>query len=382
MKIFFLLLFWSLWYVNFSSRTIISPILPIIEDEFAISHAVAGSIFSFLSIGYTITLLLSGVLSPRIGYKRSIALGFLILMTSLFFLRYSTAYASFAVASLCIGLGAGIYLPSAIPLITAVFERKNWGKAIAFQETAASFSILSIPLLTAIALRFLNWRSLFLVLSAACLFVCTFFCIFSPDPRLRKEKGVRFSRVLRRRSFRIMATLWVFVASCGLGLYNVIPLFLVKENGMNLETANTIFGFSRIGGFIVAILAGFLVDRYGAKKILILVILATGLSTMSVALAHTIPFLVAMLFLQATIYPAFFPVALVAISKLTDLNERSIFTGTTIAIGVIVGLGLTPVILGAVADVWSFKVGIFSLGVLTTFSSIALRGIRGMERSS
>ena len=100
MKIFFLLLFWSLWYVNFSTRTIISPILPIIEDEFAISHAVAGSIFSFLSLGYTITLLLSGVLSPRIGYKRSIALGFLVLMTSLFFLRYSTTYASFAATSL------------------------------------------------------------------------------------------------------------------------------------------------------------------------------------------------------------------------------------------------------------------------------------------
>ncbi len=378
MKIFFLLLFWSLWYVNFSARTVISPLLPIIEDEFAISHAVAGSIFSFLSVGYTITLLLSGVLSPRIGYKRSIALGLLILMTSLFFLRYTTTYASLAVASLFIGLGAGIYLPSAIPLITAVFGREHWGKAIAFHETAASFSVFSIPLLTAIALRFLNWRTIFFILSAACLIVCTFFCIFSPDPSPQKGKRVQFSSVLRRRDFWIMAILWVFAASCALGLYNVIPLFLVKENGMSLETANTIFGFSRIGGFFVAITAGFLVDRYRAKKILFLVILFTGLSTMSLALAQTIPFLVVMLFVQATIYPAFFPVALVAMSRLTDFNERSIFTGTTIAIGVIFGMGLTPVILGAVADVWNFKVGIFFLGALTTVSCISLKGIKGI----
>ena len=378
MKIFFLLLFWSLWYVNFSSRTVISPLLPIIEDEFAISHAVAGSIFSFLSIGYTITLLLSGVLSPRIGYKRSIALGLLILMTSLFFLRYSTTYTSLAVASLFIGLGAGIYLPSAIPLITAVFGRNHWGKAIAFHETAASFSVFSIPLLTAIALRFLNWRDIFFILSAACLIVCVFFFIFSPDPSPQKGKRVRFSSVLRRGDFWVMAILWVFASSCALGLYNVIPLFLVKENGMHLETANTIFGFSRIGGFFVAIIAGFLVDRYRAKKILFLVILLTGLSTMSLALAQTIPFLVVMLFVQATIYPAFFPVALVAISRLTDFNERSIFTGTTIAIGVIFGIGLTPVILGAVADVWNFKVGIFSLGALTTVSCISLKGIKSI----
>ena len=378
MKIFFLLLFWSLWYVNFSARTVISPLLPIIEDEFAISHAVAGSIFSFLSVGYTITLLLSGVLSPRIGYKRSIALGLLILMTSLFSLRYATTYTSLAVASLFIGLGAGIYLPSAIPLITAVFGREHWGKAIAFHETAASFSAFSIPLLTAIALRFLNWRTIFFILSAACLIVCVFFFIFSPDPSPQKAKKIRFSSVLRRRDFWIMAILWVFAASCALGLYNIIPLFLVKENGMSLETANTIFGFSRIGGFFVAITAGFLVDRYGAKRILFLVILFTGLSTMSLALARTIPFLVVMLFVQATIYPAFFPVALVAMSRLTDFNERSIFTGTTIAIGVIFGIGLTPVILGAVADVWNFKVGIFFLGALTTVSCISLKGIKGI----
>jgi NNP family nitrate/nitrite transporter-like MFS transporter len=378
MKILFLLLFWSLWYVNFSSRTVISPLLPIIEDEFAISHAVAGSVFSFLYVGYTITLLLSGVLSPRIGYKRSIALGFLILMTSLFFLRYSTTYTSLAVVSLFIGLGAGIYLPSAMPLITAVFGRNHWGKAIAFHETAATFSNFSIPLLTAIALRFLNWRTIFFILSAACLIVCVFFFIFSPDPRPQKGKRVRFSSVLRRGDFWVMSILWVFVSSCALGLYNVIPLFLVKENGMSLETANTIFGFSRIGGFIAAIIAGFLVDRYGAKKILFLVILFTGLSTMGLGLAQTIPFLVVMLFVQATIYPAFFPVALVAISRLTDFNERSIFTGTTIAIGVIFGIGLTPVILGAVADVWNFKVGIFSLGALTTVSCISLKGIRGI----
>lgn len=378
MKIFFLLLFWSLWYVNFSARTVISPLLPIIEDELAISHAVAGSIFSFLSIGYTITLLLSGVLSPRIGYKRSIALGLLILMTSLFFLRYATTYTSLAFASLFIGLGAGIYLPSAIPLITAVFGRNHWGKALAFHETAASFSVFSIPLLTAIALRFLNWRTIFFILSAVCLIVCVFFFIFSPDPSPQRVKKVRFSSVLRRRDFWVMAILWVFAASCALGLYNIIPLFLVKENGMSLETANTIFGFSRIGGFIVAIIAGFLVDRYGAKKILFLVILFTGLSTMSLALAQTIPFLVVMLFVQATIYPAFFPVAMVAISRLTDFNERSIFAGTTMAIGVIFGIGLTPVILGAVADVWNFKVGIFALGVLTTVSCISLKGIKGI----
>ena len=375
MKIFLLLLFWSLWFLNFSTRTVISPLLPIIEDEFAISHAMAGSIFSFLSAGYAITLLLSGFLSPRIGYKRSIVLGFTILTTAVFCLQYATTYPSFAIVTLFVGLGAGIYLPSVMPLLTAIFARDNWGKAIGFHETAASFSILSVPLLTTVALHFFHWRALFFILSMACLVVVISFCIFSPDPRPQTEKRARLSHILSRKDFWIMAILWIFAASNSLGLYNLIPLFLVKEKGMSLEMANTIFGISRAGGFFIVILAGFLVDRYGAKKILFLMLLTTGLTTVGLALAQTLPHLVAMLILQATVCTGFFPVAFVASSKITSFNERSIFTGTTIAIGVIFGLGLTPFVLGAVADVWNFQYGICVLGVVTSLSCILLRGI-------
>lgn len=376
MKIFLLLLFWGLWFLNFSTRTIISPFLPIIENELAITHALAGSILSFLALGYTATLFLSGLLSPRIGYKRCIVLGFAILMTAVFCLRYAETYPCFAIVSLFIGLGAGMYLPSAIPLVTGIFGRENWGKAIAFHETAASSSIFSVPLLAVIALRFFHWRALFSILSMACLIVVVSFWVFFPDPRPHKEKRAPLSRMLRRKDFWILAIPWIFANANSLGVYNVIPLFLVKEKGMNLEFANTIFGFSRIGGFFVIIMAGFLVDRYGVRKILFLMLLAAGLTTTGLALAQGVPVLVAMLILQATFCSGFFPVGLVAISKLTSLNERSTFTGTTAAIGVLVGLGLTPFVLGAIADVWNFQIGILFLGVLTTLSCILLRGVR------
>jgi len=375
MKIFLLLLFWSLWFVNFSARTIFSPLLPIIEDELAISHAMAGSIFSFLSVGFTITLLLSGFLSPRIGFKRSIILGFSILITAVFCLKYATNYPSFAVVAFFVGLGAGIYLPSVMPLLTSIFARDNWGKAIAFHETAASFSILSVPLLTAVALHFFHWRALFTILSIACFVVIIFFCMFSPDPRPRTEKRAAFSRIVLRKDFWIVAILFVFATSSSLGLYNLIPLFLVKEKGMSIEMANTIFGISRTGGFIIVIVAGFLSDRYGAKTILFLLLLTTGLTTVGLALTQSVPYLVLMLILQATVCPGFFPVAFMAISKITSFNERSIFTGTTMAIGVIMGLGFTPFALGVIADIWCFQYGILFLGVVTAMSCILLRGI-------
>jgi NNP family nitrate/nitrite transporter-like MFS transporter len=375
MKLLLLFLFWSLWYINFSSRTIFSPLLPLIQDRLSIDNVLAGSLFTFISVGYAASLLVSGLLSPRIGYKRSIAIGLAILSLSFFGLHYAPGYISFAVIALFIGLGSGIYLPCAIPLLTAAFDRSHWGKVVALHDTAASLSILSIPLLATAALRFFQWRDLFLILGIVSSAAVIFFLIFCPDPPPPEKTPPGFRRILLRRDFWIISTLWVFAAANGLGLYNIIPLFLVKGNHMPLETANTVFGLSRIGGFLVSILAGFMADRVGVKKILFSLLLITGLSTTALALAPPVTPLIIVLIIEATISTGFFPVALVAISKLTQITERSAFMGATIAVGVVFGLGLTPVALGAVADKWNFDVGFLALGLLTVASSVLLKGI-------
>ncbi len=375
MKLLFLFFFWSLWYINFSSRTILSPILPLIEDALSIDHGLAGSLFSFMSIGYTASLLLSSVLSSRIGYKRSIAVGLTVLSLSLFGVHYAPGYQSLAIISFLIGLGAGVYLPCAIPLLTDTFDRNNWGKVIAFHDTAASLSILSVPLFVAFALQFLQWRSLFSVLGTAALLGLICLLFLAPDVKSAERKSTGLLFIIRRRDFWIMSTLWIFASACTIGIYNIIPLFLVKGNQIPLKTANTILGLSRIGGFFVAMLAGFLADRFGVKKVLFLVLLITGLSTAALALAPPLTPLITILIIQATISTSFFPVALLAISRMTDSNELSAFMGATAAIGAVFGSGLTPAALGAMADAWNFNVGFLILGLLTSLSCLLLKGI-------
>ena len=201
MKVSFLLIFWSLWFLNYSTRTILAPLLPVIEDELVISHALAGSIFFYMSLGHTITMFLAGLLSLRIGYKKLIILSLVILITALLLLKFAKSYTSFALISFFMGLGAGIYLPCAIPLITSLFKRANWGKAISFHETAASFSIFFIPLFTAFALSFFHWRDLFICLGGACLVAAIYTGVFVPDTRPAEEKKARLSSVLTRLDF-------------------------------------------------------------------------------------------------------------------------------------------------------------------------------------
>ena len=363
MKILYLALFWSLWFLVFSTRTSLSPLLPVIEDELLLSHARAGGLYLALSIGYTLSLLLSGIVAPRLGYKRSILLGYVLLSLVLFSLWFASGYTILAGIFFLVGAAGGLYLPSAIPLITKLFDPQNWGKSLALHDTAASISILSIPFLTTLALGFLPWRGFYLVLAGACVVSVTLFALAVPDapPQQDEERG-SLTRILKRPAFWVMVGLWMVAATASMGLYSIIPLFLVKEKGIPLGTANTIFGFSRVGGVAATLLAGVLVDRFGIRKLLFTVFLITGASTIGIALAPSTLFLVVMLFVQAPLSNSFFPVGLVAISRLSDAGERSLFTGATIAGGTIAGIGLTPLCLGAAADVWSFQAGILVTG--------------------
>lgn len=376
MNILFLLLFWSLWFLNFSTRTVLSPLLPIFENELHISHALAGSIFLFMAVGYTSSLLVSSWITPRIGFKKSIATGFIVLIGALFLLVFTGTYWGLGVVAFFLGFGGGLYIPCALPLLTSTIHPDKWGKAIAFHETAASCSLLVIPLLAAAALRFLHWTWLVVVLSGLCLIMTIVFLVRSPDPRPVEEEKSPFSRVLRRRDFWIMASLWSFAAASGLGLYNLIPLFLVNEKGIPLDLANSIFGLSRIGGLVVTFLSGFLIDRIGVKGVLLLSLMASGFSVTGMALADSFPLLVAMLVFQATFMPVFFPAALVAISKLTNFGDRSAFVGATVAVGVVFGTGIAPTLLGTVADMWSFQVGMLVQGLLTMGICFLIKSLR------
>lgn len=376
MKLFLLLLFWSLWYLNFSAKSITSPLMPLIEDEFALTHTMAGVLFFCFWAGNTISVFYAGFLSLKIGYKRSILLSFYGMTIIFIFLWFATSYMLFAVIAFLLGLASGIYLPCGIPLITAVFSRESWGKAISVHETAAGFSLLTVPFIVTFIISIMSWKSVFIIMSGACLIAAVVFHIFSPDPRPEKGEKADSWDIVRRKDFWIMTALWCSCAIASMGIYNIIPLYLVKERGIQIEAANTIFGFSRIGGFIAMILIGFIIDRFNLKKLLLISLLTTGISTMVIAVVNIPWLLTVMLFFQATFSVVFFPAGLVAISKLTTLSERSVFTGILMSMSGIIGPGLSPIILGAIADIWSFQVGILGFGLLITSACVLVGYLR------
>jgi NNP family nitrate/nitrite transporter-like MFS transporter len=378
MKIAQLFLFWALWYLAFSTRSLISPFLPIIEDAFAIRHAMAGGLVFFVAAGSTLALGVTGHLAQHVGPKRLIAASFVLAAGALIGLYYAGTYASFAFFLFLFGIGGGFYLPCAIPVLTTVFDRAHWGRAIAVHETAAGFSILSIPFLVALALGMMPWRSIFLVLAGAFLIMVFVFWRVGPDPALQRQKRVGFTALLSRSDYWIILVLWVASGVGVLGVYNIVPIFLVDEKAMAVETANQLLSVSRIGGFAGQIGLGFFMDRLKTKRVLAFLSIASGLSAIGLASAHSQWLLALMLVLQGTFCVVFFPAGIVAISKLTNEQERGLYTGTIMAVSGAVGMGIAPAALGAIADAWSFQAGIYLIGVVTLAACLLLGFLKDM----
>jgi len=366
--ILFLIFLSSLWFLNFVGRTILSPVLPLIEDEFLISHAKASSIFIFLSVGYGISIFFSGLLSGIFGYRRSIVVSLLVTALMFFLIPVVKVFAALYAFAFVIGMATGIYIPAVIPLITSYYDDKIWSKAISIHDSAASLGVFAAPLITIFLLRCFQWRGVLGIMGFVFVIAAiTFYFLFHELKVDRVTKAV-FGRFIKRRALWVLSIIWVFAASTSIGVYYITPLFLTKELYLDIGYANTIFGISRLGGFAVALSSGFLVSRFSIRIILVSILIVSGASTAFVALAG-VKLIGLALFLQASFIYGFFPAGLIAISRIFDLNVRGLATGFIFGFGVIIGWGVTPYLLGLAGDHLSFKFGILMLGVLVIMSS-------------
>jgi len=374
----FLLFLWILWFLNVSARTIFSPILPLIEDEFMIRHARASSIFMFQSMGYAISVCFAGFYSGRFGYKRSIALSLVITSSVLFLISFVKVFPAFYIFSFILGIAGGIYLPTVIPFITEYFVENNWGKSIAIHDSAASISIFSTPLIILFFLHFCTWRGVFEVFAVVFLISAIIFYSISNEIKIRHSQKMRLGNLLKTQSLWAAIIIWTFAGGANIGLYLIVPLYLTKELSLSIEYANSILGTSRLGGIGVAVLCGFLIDRFSLRKIMFATLFLSGIFTV---LAGVVParFIGFSLFFQAIFVTGFFPVALVAVTKMFSSETRGVATGIILAFSVIFGGGLAPYLLGFAGDLLSFRLGISLLGILVTLSSLLIFSLKELK---
>ena len=374
----FLFLLWFLWFSNMCTRTIFAPILPLLEDEFLITHAKASSIFMFQALGYGLAMFFSGFFAGTIGYKKSIVVSLFVSSAVFFLIPFVKVFSLLYLFSFFLGLSGGVYTPSAIPLITEYFAEKDWGKTLAIHDSGAPVSIFSIPLITIFLLKFLKWRGIFTVFAVAFLFTAIIFQLVCNEVKLGRSEKYVFKDLLKTRTLWTMGAIFTFVSGANMGIYSIIPLYFTKELSMSIEHANAILGISKLGGIVIAILFGFVVDRVNLKKVLFITTVSTGILTVLMGAAQ-VGHVGIFLFFQTIFVAGFFPAGVVCIARMFSRETRSMATGFILTFSIIGGVGVVPYLLGISGDLISFRFGIVIIGGLVCLSSFLVFSLRELK---
>ncbi len=263
-----------------------------------------------------------------------------------------------------LGLSAGIYLPSAITTISTLFQPHQWARAFGVHELAPNLAFLVAPFYVALLLPALSWQQTVQLLSCFVFLAAGLYSAFGssikkyPDPPdLRLCRGL-----FTRQAFWLMILLFSMGITGTLGIYSILPTFLVSEHGFSEQAANLLVGTSRLPTLVTALAGGFLADRFGNRLTISLVLLATGATT--ILLGQGRDLLKLYIWVQPVIAVCFFPAAFALISHIGPAETRSVTISFTVPLSFVLGGGIIPAFITRMADSGRFAEAIILTGFL------------------
>ena len=366
-----ILLLTNIFFLNFISRIIFAPLLPSIQKDLGLAHVEAASFFLFVSIGYSVSLLSSGFISNRLQHKKTIVLSATAVGISLTGIALCDGIWTIRGGLLLLGLASGLYLPSGLASLTALVNVKHWGKAIATHELAPNLSFFVAPLLAESLMMWFSWRGVLVFLGVCSILTALLFSYFWKGGDFPGEAPTFLSlkTLFAQKSFWIMMILFSFGICATLGIYTMLPLFLVAQHGLERNWANTLVALSRISGMFMAFLAGWTTDRIGPRLTMSAVFLIAGLTTILLG-ALTGSGLVLMVFLQPVVAVCFFPPGFAALSAIGPPKARNVAISLTVPAAFLMGGGVIPMGIGMMGDAGFFAFGVSATGGLILSGAI------------
>ena len=261
------------------------------------------------------------------------------------------------------GLAAGIYLPSGIATLTDLIEPRQWGRAIAIHEMAPNLAFVMAPLLSEFLLLWFSWRTVVLLLGVTTFLAGIAYARFGRGGRFPgTAPGLKAVKIfVAEPAFWIMVLLFGLGISSTLGVYTMLPLYLVTDHAIERNLANSVIAVSRLSGLFMALAGGWAADRFGPRITMTAVFLLTGFATIIMGVG-TGPLVLAAVFLQPMAAVCFFPAGFAALSGIGPPGARNIAVSLAVPLGFMIGGGAVPLLIGFMGDTASFSAGILIVG--------------------
>jgi NNP family nitrate/nitrite transporter-like MFS transporter len=372
-QMFLLSLLTGIFFLNLLLRVVLAPLMPVIEGELGLNHTVSGSLFMMIALGYAMGLFGSGFVSSHLSHRRTIAIAAVAGGCAFFFIAASHSLWAIRLGLVFLGVATGLYLPSGMTTITAAIRSVHWGKAIAFHEFAPSCAFILAPFIVEGLLLLFRWQEILVLIGAISLILGLVFLRLAPGGDFTGEAPTldNIRLLIGRPAFWIMVVLFALAIGSSMGIYSMMPIYLVAERGIDRELANMLIGLSRIPLLVLGLAAGWISDRIGPKPTITVAILFIGLMTI---LLGVLPgrWVMLMVFLHPMLTVSFFPAGFTILSRIVPPRARNLSVSVTMLISYLIGAGFLPVILGIFGDKGAFGTAFILMGSLMLLSVLLL----------
>jgi predicted MFS family arabinose efflux permease len=339
-------------------RFLITTLFPVIAADLHLSYSDIGAITGALALAWGISALFMGNLSDRIGRR-------LVLTASLVAFSLLIGASGLAVGLLSLigvrivmGFADGAYTPVSIAATMAVSAVRRRGFNIGIQQMMMPlFGLGLAPLFVAGALRYLEWRYIFLVFVLPGLLLSFgMWKVIPPkadvEARGRSRFGTDWRTALSYSNVRLAAALMLCWLTILITTSAFMPNYLVDHRHIALPLMSGIMSAIGLGATAGTLLLPWASDRFGRRVVMALSGLGVLGALISLAQAGNRPVLLfTFLFLVH-----FFNNALITLtvgplcSEAVPAGLMATASGLVIAVGELFGGGLVPLIVGHMAQ--------------------------------
>lgn len=267
------------------NQTKVSPVLPLLRETFGLDYSSAGWLISIFSIMGFVLALPAGFILQKIGIKITglISVGSLMIGSALGALAGGAGLLFFG--RFIEGIGMGLIMVAAPAAISIWFPAEKRGLPMGLWASSVGVGIIAAMNLAPKLVAAYNWQAVWWAGSAISAVAFVLFGILfrmprkdeipqspaQPAPDSTRDKPVSLTKSMANSS------LWMIAIS--FGMYNLTvmawnnfyPDFLATKRGYSLEEAGFISSLLMMVGIFAGPIAGFISDRIGSRKMVILI---------------------------------------------------------------------------------------------------------------
>ncbi|MFC2122691.1 MFS transporter [Bacteroidota bacterium] len=374
-------------FAIFTFYGLMAALLVDLSDDFGTTVPVIAQQVTITAVTWGLLAPLLGPLSDRIGHKRMLTTGLLILGIALFGYSVSPGVGALIASSILAGIGGAVMGPNILSSVADYFSANTYGRAMSVVNTAAPLAyLIGVPLLVLIVGSF-GWRWSFVVLAAFIMVNALLVVIVLPfiQPTVSDKSRAylsSFREALRQRRFLPIVLANTIFTGAYWAVATYLAAFLIRSYTLNTAELAPLISSMAVGQLVGMLAGGPLADKF--NKTAICTITSVLLGIMGLILMLTMQNVWLSVFMGGLfmgVYGSNRP-AYLSLMALVSNTVRGTVMGIQ-AVSNHLGRALGTAIGGLVLGIWGFNyLGVLSLVLAGLASAIYLLVALFLRRAS